>query len=64
MRSAVAGRIDVWGWNMATKSLAKLAPDFSRRQPTGAAQVAWATYVIAAKIDLRFSDPENPPFRP
>ena len=43
MRSAVAGRIDVWGWNMAAKSLAKLAPDFSRRQPTGAAQVAWAT---------------------
>jgi hypothetical protein len=43
MRSAVAGRIDVWGWNTAAKSLAKVAPDLSRRQPTGMAPVAWAT---------------------
>ena len=46
----VAGQIDVWGWNIAAKSLAKLVPDFNRRYP----HVAVNVDMTGANLQTRF----------
>jgi lactose/L-arabinose transport system substrate-binding protein len=46
----VTGQIDVWGWNIAAKSLAKLVPDFNRRYP----HVAVNVDMTGANLQTRF----------
>ncbi|MBM4019784.1 MAG: sugar ABC transporter substrate-binding protein [Planctomycetes bacterium] len=47
---AVAGHIDVWGWNIAAKSLGKLVPDFNRRHPNVCVNVS----MTGANLQSRF----------
>lgn len=46
----LTGEIQVWGWNIAAKSLARLVPDFSRRYPSVAVRVD----MTGANLQTRF----------
>lgn len=46
----VTGHIEVWGWNIAAKSLAKLTPDFNARYPNVSVNVD----MTGANLQTRF----------
>jgi len=46
----LTGRIDVWGWNIAAKSLARLVPDFNRQYP----HIVVNVDMTGARLQTRF----------